>query len=41
MPQAMQPPMKIIGKARRPEEAEVSENVRSRSAIMRIGERVT
>lgn len=41
MPQTIQPPMKIIGKARRPEEVEVSENARSRSAIMRIGERVT
>lgn len=40
MPQAIQPPMKIIGKAMRPADAEVSENVRSRSAIMRVGERV-
>jgi len=41
MPKAIQPPMRLIGKAVRPSEAEVQANVRSRSAIMRIGERVT
>lgn len=40
MPQSIQPPMRVIGKAIRPADAEVSENVRARSAIMRIGERV-
>lgn len=40
MPKSVQPPMKIVKKAMRPEEAEVQGNVRARSAIMRIGERV-
>lgn len=39
MPQTMQPPMRIIGKAIRPADGEVQGNVRARSAIMRIGER--
>lgn len=41
MPQAIQPPMRIVGKAQRASEAEVQANVRARSAIMRVGERVT
>ncbi|MBU0656647.1 MAG: 16S rRNA (cytosine(1402)-N(4))-methyltransferase RsmH [Gammaproteobacteria bacterium] len=41
MPQTMQPPMRIIGKAIRPADGEVQVNVRARSAIMRIGERAT
>ena len=40
MPKMIQPPMRLIGKAVRPSDAEVQGNVRSRSAIMRIGERV-
>lgn len=40
MPKMIQPPMRLIGKAVRPSDAEVQDNVRSRSAIMRIGERV-
>lgn len=40
MPQTIQPPMKLIGKAIRPGDAEVQGNVRARSAVMRIGERV-
>lgn len=39
MPEFIQPPMKTVGKALRPSEAEVQGNVRSRSAIMRVGER--
>ncbi len=39
MPTFIQPPMTIIGKAVRASAAEVEGNVRSRSAIMRIGER--
>jgi len=39
MPTFIQPPMVIIGKAIRASAAEVDDNVRSRSAIMRIGER--
>jgi 16S rRNA (cytosine1402-N4)-methyltransferase len=40
MPQHIQPPMKLVGKAIRPDDAEVQGNVRARSAVMRIGERV-
>lgn len=39
MPTFIQPPMKLIGKAVRASEEEVADNVRARSAIMRIGER--
>jgi 16S rRNA (cytosine1402-N4)-methyltransferase len=39
MPQSVQPPMRLIGKAVRASDAEVESNVRARSAIMRIGER--
>lgn len=35
-----QAPMKTIGKAIRPGDAEVSTNMRARSAVMRVGERV-
>jgi 16S rRNA (cytosine1402-N4)-methyltransferase len=41
MQEAIQPPMKTVGKAIRPSEAEVEGNVRARSAIMRVGERST
>lgn len=40
MPQTLQPPMRLVGKSIRASAAEVQANVRSRSAIMRIGERV-
>lgn len=40
MTQAIQPPMKLIGKAVRPDDVEVQGNVRARSAVMRIGEKV-
>lgn len=40
MPQALQPPMRVVGKGVRASAAEVQTNVRSRSAIMRVGERV-
>lgn len=40
MPEFFQPPMKILGKASRASDAEVGANVRSRSAIMRVGERI-
>ncbi|WP_443977765.1 16S rRNA (cytosine(1402)-N(4))-methyltransferase RsmH [Thiothrix lacustris] len=39
MPTFFQPPMQLVGKAQRASDAEVSGNVRSRSAIMRVGER--
>ncbi|MEN9501049.1 MAG: rRNA ((1402)-N(4))-methyltransferase RsmH [Pseudomonadota bacterium] len=41
MPQQVQPPMRLVGKAVRAGDEEVANNVRSRSAIMRIAERVT
>ena len=41
MQQAVQPPMRLVGKAVRANDDEVAANVRSRSAIMRIAERVT
>ncbi|WGZ95672.1 MAG: 16S rRNA (cytosine(1402)-N(4))-methyltransferase RsmH [Candidatus Thiothrix putei] len=40
IPVFIQPPMRMIGKAQRPSDAEVQGNVRSRSAMMRVGERV-
>lgn len=40
MPNTIQPAMRLIGKAVRPSDAEVRANVRSRSAIMRVGERL-
>ncbi len=40
MPSQIQPPMRAIGKAIRPSDAEIAHNVRARSAIMRIAERV-
>jgi 16S rRNA (cytosine1402-N4)-methyltransferase len=40
MPAFFQPPMRTIGKASRPSDEEVFGNVRARSAIMRVGERV-
>jgi 16S rRNA (cytosine1402-N4)-methyltransferase len=40
MPKSVQPPMRLVGKAIRASDAEVQGNVRSRSAIMRTGERV-
>ncbi|MFN3786490.1 MAG: 16S rRNA (cytosine(1402)-N(4))-methyltransferase, partial [Thiothrix sp.] len=39
VPQAVRPPMKLIGKAIRASDAEVQANPRARSAIMRVGER--
>ncbi|MGB5597749.1 MAG: 16S rRNA (cytosine(1402)-N(4))-methyltransferase RsmH, partial [Thiothrix litoralis] len=39
MPEFIQPPMRTIGKAIRASASEVQDNVRARSAIMRIGER--
>ena len=39
MPECIQPPMRTIGKAIRASASEVQDNVRARSAIMRIGER--
>ena len=41
MPAHIQPPMRLVGKAVRASDTEVAANVRSRSAIMRIAERVT
>lgn len=41
MPAQIQPPMRLLGKAVRASDSEVAANVRSRSAIMRIAERVT
>jgi 16S rRNA (cytosine1402-N4)-methyltransferase len=40
MPNQLQPPLRAIGKALRPSEAEVTQNARARSAIMRVAERV-
>lgn len=40
MPESVQPPMKIMGKAIRPSDVEVQANPRARSAILRVGERV-
>lgn len=40
MVQVVQPPMKMVGKAIRPGDAEVHDNIRARSAVMRVGERV-
>lgn len=34
------PPMKLIGKAIKPNDSEIDSNVRARSAVLRIGERV-
>lgn len=39
MPEQMNPPMRIVGKAIRPSESEVKGNARARSAILRTGER--
>lgn len=39
MPETIQPPMQLVGKAIRPSADEVEGNVRARSAIMRVGER--
>ena len=41
MPTDQQPAIRLVGKAIRPSEEEVAVNVRARSAIMRIAERVT
>lgn len=41
MPTYQQPAIRLVGKAIRPSEEEVAVNVRARSAIMRIAERVT
>ena len=40
MPSQMQPPLRALGKALRPSDEEVAQNVRARSAIMRVAERV-
>jgi 16S rRNA (cytosine1402-N4)-methyltransferase len=40
MPSQVQPPLRALGKALRPSDAEVAQNVRARSAIMRVAERV-
>lgn len=40
LPPVVQPPLRVVGKAIRPSEAEVRANPRARSAIMRVAERV-